>query len=104
MPPGTPERNKTEGRPEEQNGQTGRRRIRRRRKLCRKEALPGRSRGGLASKLRLAADRRCRPLALVLTVGQAGDSPQFIPVLRRVRVRLPAGRPRSRPGATPSDR
>jgi hypothetical protein len=36
---------------------------------------------------------------ITLTAGQAGDSPQFIPVLDTVRVRLPAGRPRTRPDA-----
>ncbi|THA43898.1 IS5 family transposase [Streptomyces sp. A1136] len=92
------------GGPEEQNGQAERRRIRRRRKLRLKEALLGRSRGGLTSKIHLAADRRCRPLALVLTAGQAGDSPQFIPVLDRVRVRLPVGRPRTRPAAVAADK
>ncbi|MYV74537.1 IS5 family transposase [Streptomyces sp. SID1046] len=92
------------GGPEGHNGQAERRRIRRRRKLRLKEALLGRSRGGLTSKLHLAADRRCRPLALVLTAGQAGDSPQFIPVLARVRVRLPVGRPRSKPGAVAADK
>ncbi|WP_393916676.1 hypothetical protein [Halostreptopolyspora alba] len=30
-----------------------------------------------------AADRRCHPLAFLLTPGQAGDSPQFVPVLMR---------------------
>lgn len=55
--------------------------------------------GCLTSKIHLAADRRCRPLALVLTVGQAGDSPQFVPVLAKVRIRLPVGRPRTKPGA-----
>lgn len=64
-----------------------------------KEALLGRSRGGLTSKIHLAADRKCRPLSLVLTAGQAADSPQFVPVLQRVRVRLPVGRPRTRPDA-----
>lgn len=64
----------------------------------------GRSRGGLTSKIHLAADRRCRPLALVLTAGQAGDSPQFIPVLEKVRVRLPVGRPRTRPAAVAADK
>ncbi|AYG78015.1 hypothetical protein DWB77_00122 [Streptomyces hundungensis] len=63
----------------------------------------GRSRGGLTSKIHLAADRQCRPLALVLTAGQAGDSPQFIPVLKKVRVRLPVGRPRTTPGAVAGD-
>ncbi|MFF2791384.1 hypothetical protein ACFVT6_32300 [Streptomyces sp. NPDC058049] len=46
-----------------------------RRKLRLKTALSGRSRGGQISKVHLAADRRCRPLAFVLTAGQAADSP-----------------------------
>ncbi len=37
------------------------------------------------------------PPALVLTAGQAADSPEFVPVLGGVRVRLPVGRPRPRP-------
>ncbi|WP_434600081.1 hypothetical protein [Streptomyces sp. A5-4] len=48
-----------------------------------KAAELGRSRGGLTSKIHVAADRRCRPLAFVLTPGQAGDSPQFTPVLQQ---------------------
>ncbi|PAU46007.1 IS5/IS1182 family transposase [Streptomyces albireticuli] len=100
------------GGPQEQNGQDGgidtgqeeRRRIRRRRRLRLKEALLGRSRGGLTSKVHLAADCRCRPLSLVLTAGQAADSPQFVPVLEKVRVRLPVGRPRTRPGAVAADK
>ncbi|MFD3696088.1 IS5 family transposase, partial [Streptomyces sp. NPDC058646] len=92
------------GNPEAQNGQAERRSIRRRHKLRLKEALLGRSRGGLTSKIHLAADRRCRPLALVLTAGQAGDSPQFVPVLARVKVRLPVGRPRTTPGAVAADK
>ncbi|SFK89680.1 hypothetical protein SAMN05216275_14011 [Streptosporangium canum] len=43
---------------------------------------------------RLAADRRCRPLAFVLAAGQAADSPHLVPVLQKVRIRLPVGRPR----------
>jgi len=58
-----------------------------------KQALLGRSRGGLTSKVHLAADRKCRPLSLVLTAGQAADSPQFVPVLTKVRIRLPVGSP-----------
>lgn len=38
-----------------------------------KEALLGRSRGGLTSKVHLAADRKCRPLSFVLTAGQVAD-------------------------------
>ncbi|MFJ7063738.1 IS5 family transposase, partial [Streptomyces microflavus] len=56
-----------------------------------KAGLFGRSRGGQTSKVHLAAERKCRPLAIVLTAGQAADSPQFIPVLRKVRVRGPSG-------------
>jgi transposase len=66
-----------------------RRRIRRRRKLRLKAALLGRSRGGQTSKVHLSVDRKCRPLAFVLTAGQAADSPQFIPVLVKIRVRGP---------------
>jgi hypothetical protein len=58
-----------------------------------KEALLGRSRGGLTSKVHIAGDRKCRPLALVrldasvwmqgdldeqkrLLVARDGDSPE----------------------------
>lgn len=40
----------------------------------------------------------------MLTAGQAADSPQFIPVLRKVRVCGPVGRPRTRPDAVAGDR
>ncbi|ROQ82754.1 IS4 family transposase [Streptomyces sp. CEV 2-1] len=69
-----------------------------------KAALLGRSRGGQTSKVHIACDRKCRPLVLTLTVGQAADSPQFIPVLDKLRVRGPAGRPRTRPGAVAGDK
>lgn len=52
----------------------------------------------------LAADRRCRPPAFVLTAGQAADGPQFIPVLDKVRVRGLVGRPRTRPDAVAGDK
>jgi transposase len=64
----------------------------------------GRSRGGLTSKVHLAADRRCRPLAFVLTPGQAADSPRFVAVLEKVKVRGPVGRPRTRPDAVAADK
>jgi hypothetical protein len=35
----------------------------------------GRSRGGLTSKIHLASDGGCRPLALLLMPGQWGDAP-----------------------------
>lgn len=46
----------------------------------------------------------CRPLAFVLTAGQAADSPQFISVLGKLRVRGPVGRPRTRPDAVAADK
>lgn len=49
--------------------------------------------------MHLAADRRCRPLSILLTPGQAADSPRFLPVMAKIRVRGPRGRPRTRPGA-----
>jgi len=69
-----------------------------------REAL-GRSRGGLSTKIHLAADRRCRPVTRILTAGQHGDCPQFIPLLDQVRIaRRGAGRPRTRPGAALADK
>ncbi len=40
----------------------------------------------------------------MLTAGQAADSPQFIPVLKKLRVRGPVGRPRTRPDAVAADK
>jgi Transposase DDE domain len=40
----------------------------------------------------------------VLTPGQAADSPRFIAVLEKVRVRGPVGRPRTRPDAVAADK
>ena len=69
-----------------------------------REAL-GRSRGGLSTKIHLAADRRCRPVTRILTPGQHGDCPQFIPLLNQVRIaRRGKGRPRTRPGAAMADK
>jgi len=40
----------------------------------------------------------------VLTPGQAADSPRFRAVVERITVRLPLGRPRTRPGAVAGDK
>ncbi|MFD8789743.1 IS5 family transposase [Streptomyces vinaceus] len=64
----------------------------------------GRSRGGLTTKIHLAADGRCRPLAFVLTAGQAGDAPAFTAVMARLRVPRPRGRPRTRPDVVLADK
>jgi transposase len=59
----------------------------------------------LSTKLHLAADDRARPLALLVTAGQRGDSPQFVPVLERVRIaRRGPGRPRTRPDVVRADK
>ncbi|MFC6503016.1 IS5 family transposase [Streptomyces rochei] len=65
----------------------------------------GRSRGGLSTKIHLAADGRARPLALAVTAGQAGDAPAFETVMARIRVpRTGPGRPRTRPTMVLADR
>ncbi|MCX4469449.1 Transposase DDE domain protein [Micromonospora sp. MW-13] len=65
----------------------------------------GRSRGGLTTKTHLACEQGRKPLAMVITGGQRGDSPQFIPVLRKIRVkRVGGGRPRTRPDQVLADK
>ncbi|MFD3571401.1 transposase [Streptomyces sp. NPDC058667] len=58
----------------------------------------GRSRGGYSTKLHLAVEQGQKPMSIVITAGQRGDSPQFETVLAKVRVPcLGPGRPRVRP-------
>jgi transposase len=65
----------------------------------------GRSRGGLTTKLHLGCEQGQRPLSIVLTAGQRGDSPQFAVVLDGIRVpRLHRGRPRTRPDRVLADK
>ncbi|MFJ7345834.1 IS5 family transposase [Streptomyces sp. NPDC101110] len=65
----------------------------------------GRSRGGLTTKIHLAADGRCRPLAFLLTPGHYGDGPQLKRVLEQVSVpRIGVGRPRRRPDRVLADK
>ena len=69
-----------------------------------REAL-GRSRGGLTSKIHLLADDRCRPLVLLTSPGQRGDSPMFLPLLNNLRVSCAGpGRPRTRPDRVRGDK
>jgi hypothetical protein len=69
-----------------------------------REAL-GRSRGGLTSKIHLAADTRCRPIARVTTAGHRHDSLAFGAVMARIKIRRRGpGRPRTRPGHVLGDR
>ncbi|MGW6484670.1 MULTISPECIES: IS5 family transposase [unclassified Streptomyces] len=65
----------------------------------------GRSRGGLTTKLHLAVEQGQKPMSIVITAGQRGDSPQFEPVLNKVRVaRRGVGRPRTRPDRVRADK
>jgi transposase len=57
----------------------------------------GRSRGGFTTKIHLACEQGQKPLSLLVTAGQRGDSPQFEPVLDAIRVPREGGRPRMRP-------
>jgi transposase len=65
----------------------------------------GRSRGGLTTKTHLACEQGQKVLSMIVTAGHRGDSPQFIPVLQRIRVARPgAGRPRTRPSLVLADK
>ncbi|MFH8492024.1 IS5 family transposase [Streptomyces longisporoflavus] len=64
----------------------------------------GRSRGGPTTKIHLASDGRCRPLAFVLTAGQTGDAPAVTDVMARLRVPRRRGRPRTRPDTVLGDK
>jgi transposase len=65
----------------------------------------GRSRGGWTTKLHLASEQGRKPLSMVITAGHRGDSPQFVPVLERIRVRRSGrGRPRTRPDRVLADK
>jgi transposase len=59
----------------------------------------------LTTKVHLAADLRCRPVARVITAGQRHDSIVFTAVMDRVHVlRRGRGRPRTRPGHVLADK
>jgi len=59
----------------------------------------------LTTKVHLGCEQGQKPLSVVITAGQRGDSPQFVPVLEGIRVpRLGAGRPRRRPDRVLADK
>jgi transposase len=65
----------------------------------------GRSRGGFSTKTHLASEQGQKPLSLLVTAGQRGDSPQFEAVLDGIRVaRIGPGRPRSTPDRVLGDK
>jgi transposase len=68
------------------------------------EAL-GRSRGGFSTKLHVRADRRGKPLVLLVTAGERHDQTMFEPLLERCQIRRQGrGRPRQRPGRIVGDK
>ncbi|WP_420719413.1 transposase [Streptomyces sp. XY66] len=55
--------------------------------------------------MHLAVEQGQKPLSVVITAGQRGDSPQFETVLEAIRVpRLGLGRPRKRPDRVRADK
>lgn len=65
----------------------------------------GRSRGGLSTKIHLAADGCARPLARVTSAGQRNDALGFEPVMARLRIaRTGPGRPSTRPDRLLADK
>ena len=65
----------------------------------------GRSRGGLTTKTHLACEQGQKVLAMTVTAGHRGDSPQSIAVLRKIRVaRIGGGHPRTRPDLVLADK
>lgn len=64
----------------------------------------GRSRGGFSTKIHVRADRRGKPLVLLVTAGERHDQTMFEPLLERGQVRREGrGRPRQRPGRIVGD-
>ncbi|MEW2120533.1 transposase [Streptomyces sp. NPDC005474] len=65
----------------------------------------GRSRGGLSTKIHLTVEQGQKPLSVLITAGQRGDSTRFESVLEAIRVpRLGRGRPRRRPDRVWADK
>ncbi len=64
----------------------------------------GRSRGGLSTKIHQLVDGAGLPLVVLVTPGQAGDSPMFEPLMAQLRITRPMGRPRTKPDALLGDK
>ncbi|SCF79885.1 Transposase DDE domain-containing protein [Streptomyces sp. Ncost-T6T-2b] len=65
----------------------------------------GLGRGGLTTKLHLAVEQGQKPMPIVITAGQRGDSPQSEFALNEIHApRLGPGRPRTRPDRVRADK
>ncbi|GAA2079824.1 hypothetical protein GCM10009821_20100 [Aeromicrobium halocynthiae] len=51
----------------------------------------------MSTKVHQLVDGNGLPLVVLLTAGQAGDSPMFLPLMEHLKVARAAGRPRTRP-------
>jgi transposase len=58
----------------------------------------------LSTKIHSLVDGHGLPLVALITPGQAGDSPMFLPLMQHLRIERPTGRPRTRPDAVRADK
>ena len=58
----------------------------------------------MSTKIHQLVDGNGLPLVTLISAGQAGDSPMFLPLMSHLRVGREVGRPRSRPDAVRGDK
>lgn len=58
----------------------------------------------MSSKIHQLVDGNGLPLVTLITPGQAGDAPMFLPLMAQLRVGRGTGRPRTRPDAVRGDK
>lgn len=58
----------------------------------------------MSTKVHQLVDGNGLPVVVLLTAGQAGDSPMFAPLMAQLRVTRRAGRPRTRPDSVRGDK
>lgn len=58
----------------------------------------------MSTKIHQLVDGNGLPLVTLITPGQAGDSPMFLPLMAQLRIGRDAGRPRTRPDAVRADK
>ena len=58
----------------------------------------------MSTKIHQLVDGNGLPLVTLITPGQAGDSPMFLPLMGQLRIGRDTGRPRTRPDAVRADK
>ncbi len=58
----------------------------------------------MSTKIHQLVDGNGLPLVTLISAGQAGDSPMFLPLMAQLRVGRDVGRPRTRPDAVRGDK